>query len=128
MSEPLHLQRAAEVVEDTFLATRQGKCRNDWVTGEEVAADLDRAGLLVTAEVDNLVRAARKFRNVLIPGTSTAPWAETDELVKAIDRLDCEHPRAQRAFHMDGRRECARCGAELPAEEPTPEPEPSVPS
>lgn len=31
----------------------------------------------------------------------------------------CAHPRAQRVFHADGRRQCGRCGAELERDAPT---------
>lgn len=73
---------------------------------------------------DELIAAARRWRAALIPGTSTVPWRDAKQLVDALDRYDCEHERATRIHHADGRRDCGTCGAALADEAPTPIPEP----
>lgn len=45
------------------------------------------------------------------------------EFAAAHNRRHCLHPRGQRVFHADGGRYCGRCGATLPSEQATPQPE-----
>jgi hypothetical protein len=71
--------------------------------------------------VADLMRAARAWRNSLVPGTSTGLAAETRVLIETIDALSaCDHPRAQRVFtHQLGDygpppvASCGKCGATL---------------
>lgn len=71
-----------------------------------------------------LIDAARQWRSMLIPKTSTATWSATRHLltvIAAFDRQPCTHPRSWRIYRpyrddvlsppAEG---CGYCGAEMP--------------
>lgn len=76
------------------------------------------------AEIGAVVDAAIVWRDDLIPGTATATLPAVLQLVTAVNRLCCEHPRAVRIHWSDGGRSCGKCGGTLPDEDPTPVPSP----
>jgi len=63
-----------------------------------------------------LLAAGRAWRGSLIPRTSTAVANTTNLLLEAIAAFDppCDHPRATRIFHLNGRTECGACGYQFP--------------
>lgn len=71
------------------------------------------------AEIAFVVDAAIVWRDEVIPGTATSTYPAVLQLVTAVNRLCCPHPRSARVYWPDGTRECATCGSSLPSEVPT---------
>lgn len=75
------------------------------------------------AEIAFVVDAALVWCDDLIPGTATATFPAVLQLITAVHRLRCQHPRDWWIFHPDGTRGCGMCGGPLP-DDPTPQPAP----